>query len=225
MWQRKCYALCLVAMGIVAMNGCVSKNKDRVSSENETEIELAALAIEDTENDDLGDVESETTKAHENNSVGQWKFGYYTDEFGDELKDEPYIFMSLKAHVANKPHDDEWISLGYSKNREAEYFVFHSNELIYRISPGENSGPSVSIKKDGEIQELEITKAKGYAYCFDEWERRYIADLLEEGNFTLKVGNRLVEITNETKYIKNALKLLGDVEILEPVITREDPVE
>lgn len=159
----------------------------------------------------------------EDNSIGKWRKEYYKDEFGETLKDEPYIAMSLNAHMASKPHDDEYIFIQYAKNSEMEYFVISNNELYYRVSPGEKDGPSVSIKKKGDVEEIEVVKRRGYAYIFDEWERRYFADLMTEGNFILKVGSNIVEIKDETKGIKNALKLLGNVEILNPAVTREDP--
>ena len=196
-------------------SGCKSNTTNSITTENDS-----LSILNDSKESVVGKV---NPPKDEVKKEGGWKFDHYHDEFGEELKDEPYIIMSLEAHKVSQKHDDEYITIGYSKNSEVEYFAFQNSELIYKVRPGEKEGPLVSIKKDGEIQELEIVKGRGFAYIFDEWERRSFADLLEEGHFILKVGNYLVEITDQTKGFKEALKQLGEVEILEPAFTREDP--
>jgi len=154
----------------------------------------------------------------------EWKFGYGKDEFGDKDKNVKVITIYLDAFRPNYEEEKEHITIDYvlNKNKGVEGLIFSSSEIGKSYS-------EISFKmEDGSQYEFSGTDIGGNfegAVSFtDKDDMKDIAEILNNGNFKLKVGNRVANVKNETKGFRESVEKYfkgEDIEILLPRITRE----
>ena len=154
----------------------------------------------------------------------EWKFSYGKDEFGDKDENVKVITLYLDAFRPNYEEDKEHISIDYIlyKNIELEAFIFSSSEIgrFYK---------EISVKLEDGFQyifsgEDASSNLQGGVGIPDKDDIKQIAEILNNGNFKLKVGNRVANVKNETKGFRESVEKYfkgEDLEVLLPQITRE----
>lgn len=154
----------------------------------------------------------------------EWKFWNAKDEFGDKDKNVKVITIYLDAFRPNYEEEKEHITIDYvlNKNKGVEGLIFSSSEIGRSYS-------DISFKlENGSQYEFYGTDTGGNfegAVSFtDKDDMKDIAEILNNGNFKLKVGNRVANVKNETKGFRESVEKYfkgEDIEILLPRITRE----
>lgn len=154
----------------------------------------------------------------------EWKFWYAKDEFGDKDENVKVITMYLDAFRPNYEEEKEHITIDYvlNKNIGVEYLIFSSSEEGRSYS-------EISFKmKEGSQYEFYGTDTgvnyRGAVSFTDKDDMKDIAEILNNGNFKLKVGNRVANVTNETRGFRESVEKYfeeEDIEILLPRVTRE----
>ncbi len=164
-----------------------------------------------------------TTYTEKKITYKEWKFHNPKDEFGDVNEDMMVITLNLDAFRPNYEEEREHISIDYMfyKNK-GECFIFSSSEMGNYYS-------DISFKmEDGSQIEFSGKNTGGQLVgavtFYDIDDIKHIAEILNNGNFKLKVGNRVAKVTNETKGFRESVEKYfkgEDIEVLQPLITRE----
>lgn len=153
----------------------------------------------------------------------EWKFWHPKDEFGDVNNSIGIITMYLDAYSPIYEEEKDRISIDYffCKENGRDCFVFSStqndsySEILIKMQDGSQfvfHGDNIGGNLYGAVQFTE----------FDDIKK--IADILNEGNFKLKVGGRVTDVTKETKGFRESVEkhFKGeDIEILHPLTTKE----
>lgn len=154
----------------------------------------------------------------------EWKFSYGKDEFGDKDENVKVITLYLDAFMPNRENEKEYITIDYVlyKNMELEAFIFSSSEIgkYYK---------DISVKLEDGFQyifsgEDASSNLQGGVGILDKDDIKQIAEILNNGNFKLKVGNYVANVKNETKGFRESVEKYykgEDLEVLLPRITRE----
>ena len=213
-----------VALGTILLVSCGNSNnkvKDQ-AIENIVEEKLETKVIS-SPSSSMPETEK-TTYTVTKITYKEWKFWNPKDEFGDVDKNVKVISLKLDAIRPNHEDEREHITIDYllNKNKGVEGLIFSSSEMGRSYS-------EISFKmEDGSQYEFYGTDVGGNfdgAVSFtDKDDMKYIAEILDKGNFKLKVGNRVAKVTNETRgFRENVEKYFKgeDIEILLPRITRE----
>jgi hypothetical protein len=126
---------------------------------------------------------------------GNWKEDYFVNEFNEKDYDYPYVYISLPG-VYTPENWNVNIRIMYSKEGfrivQEENITWDTDIVIRRDSDGQTFRVPYKEHGAGGI-------VSDYDYC--EW----ISDVLNEGNFTIKVGSTISRVTNETKGFKGAV--------------------
>ena len=157
----------------------------------------------------------------------EWKLGYATDEFGDEVEDIKYIFLDLDAYFPKYGDTGKGINITYCHNK-----ITGIELLAFSSSQSEGKYQKISFKTgDGEEFDLygEYRGEEGQNYSgsvvfYDLDDMKTIVEVLNEGNFKIKVGYYVSDVKDETKGFRESVEKYfkgEDIEILLPRITRE----
>lgn len=126
---------------------------------------------------------------------GNWKEDYFVNEFNEKDYNYPYVYISLPG-VYTPENWDVNIRIMFSKEGfrivQEEDITWDTDIVIRRDSDGQTLRVPYKEYGAGGI-------VSDYDYC--EW----ISDVLNEGNFTIKVGSTISRVTNETKGFKGAV--------------------
>jgi len=157
----------------------------------------------------------------------EWEFSYGRDEFGDEEKDIQHISVDLEAYNPNDGETGKGISICYlyNKNTGTEVLMFSSSQSLGKYE-------EISFKTRNGYQTEFIGTYEGregqqYSGCvafFDKTDMKFIAEILNEGNFKLKVGYYVTDVKDETKGFRESVEKYfkgEDIEVLLPPVTRE----
>jgi len=211
-----------VALGTILLVSCSNSNnkvkdqtlEDIIGKNLETKVSPRSTTIEKRKE------ESVPAKP----TYKEWKFWYGKDEFGDKDKNVKVITIYLDAFRPNYEEEKEHITIDYvlNKNKGVEGLIFSSSEIGKSYS-------EISFKmEDGSQYEFSGTDTGGNfegAVSFtDKDDMKDIAEILNNGNFKLKVGNRVANVKDETRGFRESVEknFKGeDIEILLPRITRE----
>ena len=154
----------------------------------------------------------------------EWEFSYGNDEFGDKDENVKIISLKLDAFMPNREDEKEHITIDYVlyKNMELEVFIFSSSEIgkYYK---------DISVKLEDGFQYIysgvdASSNLRGGVGIPDKDDIKQIAEILNNGNFKLKVGNYVANVKNETKGFRESVEKYykgEDLEVLLPRITRE----
>ena len=157
----------------------------------------------------------------------EWKLGYAKDEYGDEVKDIKFIIVELDAYYPKNGETDKGITITYGHNNITgiELLLFSSSQSLgnYKeISFKTRDGSQIEFV--GEYCGEEGDYYSGSVVFNDLDDMKSIADILNEGNFKIKVGYYVADVKNETKGFRESVEKYfkgEDIEILLPRITRE----
>ena len=154
----------------------------------------------------------------------EWKFSYGKDEFGDQNENIKYITLYLDAIRPNHEDEREYISIDYvlNKDRGIECFIFSSSELGKTYK-------EISVKQEDGSQYVfngidTGSYSQGAVAFTDVNDVKHISEILSNGNFKLRVGNRVAKVKNETKGFRESVEKYfkgEDIEVLLSRITRE----
>lgn len=126
---------------------------------------------------------------------GNWKEDYFVNEFNEKDYDYPYVYISLPG-VYTPENWNVNIRIMYSKEGfrivQEEDITWDTDIVIRRDSDGQTFRVPYKEYGAGGI-------VSDYDYC--EW----ISDVLNEGNFTIKVGSTISRVTDETRGFKGAV--------------------
>jgi len=157
-------------------------------------------------------------------SYKEWKFSYGKDEFGDQNENIKYITLYLDAIRPNHEDEREYISIDYvlNKDKGIECFIFSSSELGKTYK-------EISVKQEDGSQYVfngidTGSYSQGAVAFTDVDDVKQISGILSNGNFKLKVGNRVAKVKNETKGFRESVEKYfkgEDIEVLLSRITRE----
>ena len=126
---------------------------------------------------------------------GDWQQDYFVNQFNEKDENSPYIYISLPGVYSPKNWDVN-IRIMYS----AEGFRIVQEEDI-------TWDTDIVIRRDSNGQTVKVPYREygaggivsDYDYC--EW----IAKVLDEGYFTIRVGSTVSKVTGETKGFKGAV--------------------
>jgi hypothetical protein len=126
---------------------------------------------------------------------GNWKEDYFVNEFNEKDYDYPYVYISLPG-VYTPENWNVNIRIMYSKEGfrivQEEDITWDTDIVIRRDSDGQTFRVPYKEYGAGGI-------VSDYDYC--EW----ISDVLNEGDFTIKVGSTISRVTDETRGFKGAV--------------------
>lgn len=127
---------------------------------------------------------------------GNWKEDYFANEFNEKDYDYPYVHISLPGTYSPLNYDVN-INIMYSDNEG--FRIVQETELDW------DTDIVIRRDSDGETVRVPYKRYGGggivsdYDYC--EW----IAKVLDEGYFTIRVGSTVSKVTGETKGFKGAV--------------------
>jgi hypothetical protein len=157
----------------------------------------------------------------------EWMLGYGRDEYGDEVKDIKFILVDLDAYYPKNGETDKGISITYCHNKITgiELLAFSSSQSLGKY--GEISFKTRDgyvIEFIGEYRGREGQDYSGSVVFYNIDDMKSIAEILNEGNFKIKVGYYVADVKDETKGFRESVEKYfkgEDIEILLPRITRE----
>lgn len=160
-------------------------------------------------------------------SYKEWKLGYARDEYGDEVKDIKFIKVDLDAYYPKYGETGKGITITYCYNEITgiEVLAFISSQSLGRyedISIKTRDGYQIEFA--GEYRGCEGRHYSGSVVFYDIDDMKSIAEILNEGNFKIKVGYYVADVKDETKGFRESVEKYfkgKDIEILLPRITRE----
>lgn len=126
---------------------------------------------------------------------GDWQQDYFVNEFNEKDSRSPYVYISLPG-VYTPENWDLKINIIYS---DEGFRIIQEKQLDY------NKDIIIRRDSDGETVRVPYREygaggiVSDYDYCI------WISNVLNEGNFTIKVGNTISRVTDETKGFKGAV--------------------
>lgn len=160
-------------------------------------------------------------------TYNEWKLGYARDEYGDEVKDIKFIIVGLDAYDPKDGETGKGISISYCYNKITgiEVLMFNSSQSLGKYDKVSfKTRDGYQIEFIGEYSGREGQHYSGSVVFHDIDDMKSIAEILNEGNFKIKVGYFVADVKDETKGFRESVEKYfkgEDIEILLPRITRE----
>lgn len=126
---------------------------------------------------------------------GDWKEDYFVNQFNEKDYDYPYVYISLPGVYS-------------PMNRNVNIRIMYSDEG-FRIVQEEDItwDTDIVIRRDSNGQTVKVPyrayESGGIVSDYDNCE--WISDVLNEGNFTIRVGSTVSKVTGQTKGFKGAI--------------------
>ena len=137
---------------------------------------------------------------------GNWKLGYYENDFGEKDETDPFYQIKLKGKDSNYNPITLCIRINMS---EGFKIWIKNNQEGGIISLGESTRISLRNNITKETKALEIDERVDHTFCYiyNEDSMNYLLSSLKNGNFSIAIviknyltgsKNYRVDVTNET---------------------------
>ncbi|MDO4994787.1 MAG: hypothetical protein Q4E32_07260 [Bacteroidales bacterium] len=202
-------AIMMAAMLCVSFSSC--KNTSNQSENNVEKYSDVDNLVDNYDGDEF-DPEDDCAPGEEgydsysnDSPYGNWQLGYFDDDFGEKNYSCPVIVLTLITE-SNKENRSGSYAIGIR--------VFKTNgnmglSFHYATYPGfgdyvyAHPSPVIFRTEQGDYN-IDVNVENDAAYCKNANDYSYVINLLKRGNFKIRVGSGIYNVTNETDGFVNA---------------------
>ncbi len=156
-----------------------SGSQVRLSYQSSDDILEVSLTIKGVVIDKWGDYD-----------IGNWELCYFNNEFGEDIKSQPFVLLKLKVDKVNSPYYDEedlfYIRLS---NNDGIAIMYYRGGLMGEYVDNNFKDPTLTIRResDGEVFYFKLTCGKEHSYIAYIAESQYnqFLELLDNGDLTI----------------------------------------